>query len=60
MSPKQIHLGFPAEDEICKLLAAKQIAEVLVKEVRLQSRTFVVEILKNLFIRNPWGFLIVE
>ena len=40
LSPKKIHLRFPAEDEVRKLLAAEQIDEVLVKELRLQSRTF--------------------
>ena len=44
LSPKKIHLGFTAEDEVCKLLAAKQIDEVLVKELRLQSRTFIAKI----------------
>ena len=60
MSPKKIHLGFTAEDEVCKLLAAKQIDEVLVKELRLQSRTFVAKIFKKLFVRNPLGFVIVR
>ena len=48
------------EDEVCKLLAAKQIDEVLVKELRLQSRTFVAKIFKKLIVRNPLGFVIVR
>ena len=58
--PKKIHLGFAVEDEVCILLAAKHIDGVLVKELRLQSRTFVVEILKKLFVRNPLGFVVVR
>ena len=56
---KKVHLGFAAENEISKDLAAKDVDEESIKNLREQAN-FVVGICDKIAIRNPLGFLIVR